>query len=115
MPRIELVAHIDAPRECVFDLARSVDLHMASTAATEETAVAGVRNGLMGLGNSVPGEPVISVFGTDLPARLPSSAGRLTFVTQWSRAHFVGSPCVRQSGKAGEGTVMYDVFDFSSP
>lgn len=63
MPRIELTTHIDAPRLRVFDLARSVDLHIASTAASKETVIAGVNKGLMGIQSL--GELVILVSGTN--------------------------------------------------
>lgn len=53
MPTIELTTHINAPRERVFDLARSVDLHMASTASSKEGVVGGVTSGLMELGETV--------------------------------------------------------------
>lgn len=48
MIRIELVTRIAAPIERCFDLARSIDLHMASTDWTGERAVAGVTSGLIG-------------------------------------------------------------------
>ncbi|HEU4867077.1 MAG TPA: SRPBCC family protein [Actinomycetota bacterium] len=118
MPRIELVTYIDAPRERVFDLARSVDLHMASTAASKETVIAGVRNGLMGLGDSVTWRA--RHFG--LWHKLTSE------ITQFSPpAHFRDSMVTgsfrrldhdhsfEPSGPAGGSTVMRDVFDFTSP
>ena len=48
MIRIELVTPISAPIERCFDLARSIDLHMASTDWTGERAIAGVTSGLIG-------------------------------------------------------------------
>jgi ligand-binding SRPBCC domain-containing protein len=48
MIRIELVTRIAAPVERCFDLARSIDLHMASTDWTGERAIAGVTSGLIG-------------------------------------------------------------------
>ncbi|MFM7563387.1 MAG: cell division protein, partial [Planctomycetota bacterium] len=41
MPIITLTTAIAAPIETVFDLSRSIDLHIASTAQTNERAVAG--------------------------------------------------------------------------
>ena len=43
---LETVVH--APRERVFDLARSIDAHQDTAAATGEKAVAGVTSGLLG-------------------------------------------------------------------
>ena len=48
MTRIELVTRVAAPIERCFDLARSIDLHMASTDWTGEQAVAGIASGLIG-------------------------------------------------------------------
>ena len=48
MIRIDLVTRIAAPVERCFDLARSIDLHMASTNWTGERAIAGVTSGLIG-------------------------------------------------------------------
>lgn len=48
MIRIELVTPISAPIERCFDLARSIDLHMASTDWTGERAISGVTSGLIG-------------------------------------------------------------------
>ena len=50
MIRIELVTRIAAPIERCFDLARSIDLHMASTDWTGERAIAGVTSELIGPG-----------------------------------------------------------------
>jgi len=46
--RIELLTEIAAPIERVFHLARSIDLHMASTNWTGERAIEGVTTGLIG-------------------------------------------------------------------
>jgi ligand-binding SRPBCC domain-containing protein len=56
MTIINLVTSINAPSERVFDLARSIDAHMASTEATSERAVDGVTSGLIGLGQQVTWE-----------------------------------------------------------
>ena len=53
MSRIELTTEIRAPIERCFDLARSIDLHLASGEATRERAVAGVTRGLIALGEQV--------------------------------------------------------------
>src|SRR5690242_21468789 len=50
---IELATLIAAPRERVFDLARSIEAHQHSAARTQERAVAGVTSGLIGLNGEV--------------------------------------------------------------
>ena len=56
MPLIELATLISAPRERVFDLARSIDAHHDSTEGTSERAIAGVTGGLIGLNDEVTWE-----------------------------------------------------------
>ena len=53
MVALEEVTRIRAPIERCFDLSRSIDLHVQSTAETGERAVAGVTSGLIGLGDQV--------------------------------------------------------------
>lgn len=53
MPVIHLVTEIDAPIERCFDLARSIDFHLAAAAHTGEQAVGGVTSGLIGLDETV--------------------------------------------------------------
>jgi hypothetical protein len=47
MPVIELDTLIQAPRERVFDLARSIDAHQSTTSHTREKAIAGTTTGLL--------------------------------------------------------------------
>ena len=53
MPKIELLTQINAPIEKVFDLSRSIDLHIQSTKQTGEQAIEGRTSGLIGLGETV--------------------------------------------------------------
>ena len=48
-----IVTRIQAPIERCFDLARSIELHMRSTASTSERAIAGTTTGLIGAGQDV--------------------------------------------------------------
>ena len=50
---IKLETHIKAPVEICFDLARSVEVHLQSTAHTQERAVAGRISGLCELGDTI--------------------------------------------------------------
>jgi ligand-binding SRPBCC domain-containing protein len=53
MVELEEVTRIRAPIERCFDLSRSIDLHVQSTAETGERAVAGVTSGVIRLGEQV--------------------------------------------------------------
>ncbi len=50
---VKVETMILAPRERCFDLARNMDLHVASTRSTSEKIVSGVSSGLMKLGDIV--------------------------------------------------------------
>jgi ligand-binding SRPBCC domain-containing protein len=56
MALIRTSLQIKAPVEIVFDLARSIDLHLISTEGTREKAVAGVVTGLIQQGETVTWE-----------------------------------------------------------
>ncbi len=56
MAILKLSTLIAAPRERVFDLARSIDAHQKSTGRTRERAIAGVTTGLIGLNEEVTWE-----------------------------------------------------------
>ncbi|MEY2557637.1 MAG: hypothetical protein QOE34_1062 [Verrucomicrobiota bacterium] len=115
MPVIELSTEIRAPIERVFDLSRSVDLHVASTAYTGERAVAGVTSGVMSLGQQVTWRARhfgvwhhltsrITVF--DRPVHFRDSLVRGIF-RRFDHDHFFAA--------ADGGTIMRDVFDYQSP
>ena len=53
---VERRTRIAAPRPRVFDLARSIDLHVDSTGGSDERAVAGVTRGLISGGQEVTWE-----------------------------------------------------------
>ncbi|MES2707754.1 MAG: SRPBCC family protein [Verrucomicrobiota bacterium] len=53
MSSFHITTHISAPVERVFDLARSIDLHLDSTEGTGEQVIAGVSSGLIGAGEEV--------------------------------------------------------------
>ena len=53
MPEIRLQTTIRADVKTVFDLARSIDLHVISSASTHEKAIGGVTTGLIGQGERV--------------------------------------------------------------
>ncbi len=56
MAQFELTTFINAAPALVFDLSRSIDLHIISTGKTRERAVAGVMKGLIGMGETVTWE-----------------------------------------------------------
>ena len=115
MPIIDFCTFIDAPVEICFDLARDIDLHIASTVGTDEKAVGGITSGLINLGEEVTWEA--AHFG--IRQRLTSR------ITSFDRPHHFRDSQVRGAfrrfdhdhffGVESGWTAMRDVFDYESP
>jgi ligand-binding SRPBCC domain-containing protein len=117
MPTIELATSIAAPVELVFDLSRSIDLHMDSATGTGERAIAGVTSGLIGWGEEVTWRARhfgvwqrlsvrITVF--ERPTHFADVMVRGAFRRMEHHHYFESEP-------SGDGTVMRDVFTYESP
>ncbi len=115
MPVIELTIEIRAPLERTFDLARSVELHMDSTARTGERAVAGVTSGLMELGQEVTWRA--RHFGTwqHLTSRITAFVRPFHFRDSMVRGAFQRFDHDHFFSQRGDLTLMRDVFDFQAP
>ena len=115
MPTIELLTDINASIGTCFDLARSIDLHVHSTAQTNERAVAGVTSGLVGLGDTVTWEAThffvrqrltVEIVEYDHPHHFRDSMVRGAF-KRFDHDHYFKT--------TDTGTQMTDVFSYSSP
>src|ERR1700678_251012 len=115
MSRIVTITEIYAPIERVFDLARSVDLHVRSASDTGETAVAGVTSGLLELDQEVTWRGKHFGVWRQLTSR----------VTAFSRPDYFRDSMVKGGFRElthdhffndhGNKTIMRDVFDFTAP
>ena len=115
MPVIEFTTEVRAPIERIFDLARSVELHMDSTAQTGESAVAGVTSGLMGLGDEVTWRARHLGIWQHLTSRITAFERPRHFRDSMVRGAFRRFDHDHFFAQQGEITVMRDVFDFQSP
>jgi ligand-binding SRPBCC domain-containing protein len=118
MPVIELTTFILAPADRVFDLARSVDLHLASTADSGERAVAGVTSGLLGPGEQVTWRAKHFGFWQHLTSRITAYDRPRHFRDSMIRGAFRRldhDHYFDAADPAGSRTRMRDVFDFTSP
>jgi len=116
MGRIELVTHIAAPPERCFDLARSLELHMRSTATTGEHAVGGILSGLLGAGQQVTWrarhffvwqELTSTITGYERPRWFRDEQLRGIFSRLEHDHFFEEAP--------GGGTLMRDIFVYRAP
>jgi ligand-binding SRPBCC domain-containing protein len=115
VPVIELTTEVRAPIERTFDLSRSVELHMASTAQTGERAVAGVTSGLIVLGQEVTWRARHLGVWQLLTSRITAFDRPFHFRDSQVRGAFHHFDHDHFFTRRGEITVMRDVFDFQSP
>lgn len=115
MPRIELLTEIDAPRERVFDLARSIDLHTESMNRSREYASAGVTSGLIGDGESVTWRARHFGIWFSLGSKIVEWDPPYHFKDSMIRGPFRRMDHDHFFEPGGSGTLMRDIFDFDSP
>ncbi|PZR72878.1 MAG: cell division protein [Chthoniobacterales bacterium] len=115
MPVIDLTTEIHASLDRVFDLARSVDLHTASTAQTGERAVAGVVTGLMHLGDEVTWGARHFGFWQHLTSRITIYDRPIHFRDSMVRGIFRRFDHDHFFAPRSGVTFMRDVLDYKSP
>ena len=115
MAVIELATLIHAPRERVFDLARSIDAHQDSTAGTEERAVAGVTKGLIGMDGEVTWEARHFGVRQRLTVRVTAFDRPKHFRDVMISGAFKHMAHDHRFSEHPEGTMMSDRFEFESP
>ena len=115
MPTIETSTEILAPTETVFDLARSIDLHVHSTAQTNERAVAGVTSGLIGLDQRVTWEATHFFIRQRLTVEITQFDQPNHFRDSMVKGIFKHFDHDHYFEETNSGTQMRDVFAYSSP
>ena len=115
MPLIELETQIEAPIERVFDLARSIDAHMASTEGSNERAVAGRTTGLIGDGETVTWEARHFGVKQRLSVRITKFDRPHVFEDVMIRGAFSSMHHTHRFTSSGAGTLMKDEFHFAAP
>ncbi len=116
MPPIQLQTPIAAPPELVFDLARSIDAHLASSPGTGERAVDGKTTGLAELGDTITWQArhlglrwrlTVAVTEFDRPHRFVDEQTRGPFAEMRHEHLFESKP--------DDSTLMRDHFHFRAP
>ena len=112
---IKLSTLICAPRERVFDLARSIDAHQDSTEGTNERAVAGVTTGLIGLNDQVTWEAKHLGVRQKLTVRITDFNRPQHFQDVMVAGAFKSMKHDHEFQEHPNGTMMIDRFEFQSP
>ena len=115
MPKIHLQTFIKAKKELVFDLSRSIDLHLLSTKKTNEKAIAGKTSGLMELNDTV----------TWCAKHLGVYQNLTSIITALDKPNYFVDEMVKGAFKSfkhrhyfedlNNGTLMIDIFEYRSP
>lgn len=115
MPLIEIETPIDAPVNIVFDLSRSIDLHVESTSQTNEKAVAGCTTGLIGLGEEVTWEATHFGVRQRLTTKIVRFESPFLFRDSMVSGAFLRFDHDHHFKFVAGQTLMKDVFDYTSP
>ena len=115
MPKIHLQTFIKAKKEIVFDLSRSVDLHLLSTEKTNEKAIAGKTSGLMKLNETVTWRAKHLGIYQNLTTKITEFNQPNYFADEMEKGAFKRFKHEHYFEDYEDGTLMKDVFDYQSP
>jgi len=115
MPVIELDTLIQAPRERVFDLARSIDAHQSTTSHTREKAIAGTTTGLLEKDAEVTWQATHFGIRQTLKVRMTELVRPDYFQDIMLRGAFHHMRHHHHFEEINGATLMRDRFDFSAP
>lgn len=115
MPVIKLVTTINAPTERCFDLARSIDLHVISTAKTNERAIAGRMTGLAQQGDLITWQATHFGINQKLTVRIEELTTNEYFMDVMVKGAFKSFSHEHFFEENKGQTTMTDVFQFESP
>jgi ligand-binding SRPBCC domain-containing protein len=115
MPLILLQTRISAPIERVFDLARSIDAHIASTSQSGERAIAGRTSGLIQEGETVTWEATHFGFKQRLKVKVTKVERPFVFEDEMLSGAFASMHHNHRFKEQGGETEMTDRFEFRAP
>jgi ligand-binding SRPBCC domain-containing protein len=115
MPQIHLTTFIAAPVERVFDLSRSINLHMVSMRHTAEKAIAGRVSGLIEQDETVSWQAKHLFKTRYLTVNITVMQPYHFFEDEMLNGDFASMKHQHHFKSVANGTIMIDVFDFESP
>lgn len=115
MPIIRLQTQINAPVERCFQLALSIDLHKASTAGTNEEAIAGVTSGIIGLNETVTWRAKHFGVYFKMTSKITALTNNVSFTDEMIKGPFKKLHHQHLFVNQGNITLMEDVFEFEAP
>lgn len=115
MPEIFLETPIHAPAEVCFDLMRDIRIHTETTAQTHEKAVAGVTDGMIGLGQTVTFEGTHFGIRQRLTVKVTEFDRPRLFVDEMTEGNFRSFKHIHEFIRVRSGTLMRDTLIWTSP
>jgi ligand-binding SRPBCC domain-containing protein len=115
MPRIILHTSIAAPQKVCFELSTSIDLHKISTEHTNEEAIAGTTNGLIGFNEYVTWRAKHFGIWLKLSTKITAYQPYLNFTDEMISGNFKCMKHLHIFETTASGTLMVDDFYFESP
>ncbi|MCA2857498.1 MAG: SRPBCC family protein [Chitinophagaceae bacterium] len=115
MPKIELITEINSTLEICFDLSRSIDLHIISTAQTNEQAIAGRTSGLINLNESVTWQATHFGVKQKMTSKITAFERPNYFIDEQVKGIFKSIVHEHKFEKVGNMIIMKDIFEFHSP
>lgn len=115
MIEIQVETFIAAPIDQVFDLSRSIDLHLESTAKTNEKAIAGVTSGLINLGETVTWRAKHFGIYQNFTSKITAYNRPISFTDKMQQGAFKSFKHVHIFKLERRGTFMIDEIQFEAP
>lgn len=115
MPKIELTTEINSTLEICFDLSRSIDLHKISTSQTNEQAISGRTNGLIGLNETVTWQAIHFGIKQKLTSKITTFDRPNFFVDEQIEGIFKAIFHEHRFEQVAGKTIMKDIFEYHSP
>ena len=116
MPRIELETRIQSDDiKVVFDLCRSIELHLDSMKHTHEKAIAGKTSGLIELGETVTWRAKHFGIHQTLTSIITDCESPTFFADELHEGIFHSFRHEHHLTQQGEFIILKDIFDYKSP
>ena len=115
MPKIELITNIKADIDLIFDLSRSIDLHMITSTKNKEEAIAGRTSGLIELGETVTWRATHLGVRQKLTSIISGYDKPTYFADEMVKGAFKGFHHEHHFNQKDDYVEMIDIFDYSSP
>ena len=115
MPTIVLETYINASPAVCFDLMRDIRLHTETTVETKEKALAGVKDGMIGLGQTVTFEGTHFGMRQRLTVKVVEFERPHLFVDEMIEGRFKSFKHMHEFFERDGGTLMVDTLRWASP